>query len=98
MKNSFWLRSIVGVLSAATVMHKLNVQEQSPKTKYRLICRNVPVVVAIANSRRYFKPCVSSVSLVKRVNENWVLVKIDGKEFFVRAKDLSEVSSNANRT
>lgn len=97
MKNSFWLRSIVGILSAATVMHKLSVQEKEPGLKYKLVCRNVPVVVAIANSRRYFKPCISDVTLIKHVNENWVLVKINGKEYFIHSKDLKEVS-NANGT
>lgn len=93
MKNSFYLRSVLTVLSLATVMHKLSNQPIVDKPALTLKCDRV-VVAAISNSKRYFLPCNTRVELVKVVSESWQLIKVSdgGKQYLVRTKDLNNAS------
>jgi hypothetical protein len=94
MKNSFYLRSMLGVLSLATVMHKLSNQPIIEKPTLTFKCDRV-VVPAISNSKRYFLPCTTKVELVKAVNESWQLIKVSdgGRQYLVRTKDLNNAAN-----
>lgn len=95
MKNSFYFRSICGVLSLATVMHSLSNTKQVVQPNYELSCKT-KTIVAIANSKKLTLPCATKVSVLKEVNDNWSLVEANNKQYLVQVKNIREVESYAS--
>ena len=97
VKNSFYFRSICGVLSLATLLHSLSEKKQVIQPSYELSCSGKAKSVAVfVNTSKYLLACTTKIQVVKFVNKDWILIKTNNKEYLVQSKNIMEVESYAN--
>lgn len=97
VKNSFYFRSICGVLSLATLLHSLSEKKQVVQPSYELNCANkANSVAAFVNTSKYLLACTTKIQVIKFVNKDWVLVKTKNKEYLVQSKNIRELENHAN--
>lgn len=97
VKNSFYFRSICGVLSLAILLHSLNEKKQAVQPSYELSCSGkAKTVAAFVNTSKYLLDCSTKIEAIKFVNKDWVLIKTNNKEYLVQSKNIKEVENYAN--